>query len=58
MRVRIRTQPTRRWAVQREFNRRIKYRFDKLAIESPYTSTRILSTVPAAPVVPMKAAAP
>jgi small-conductance mechanosensitive channel len=49
MRVRIRTQPTRRWAVQREFNRRIKYRFDKLAIESPFTSTRILSTVPPPP---------
>lgn len=52
MRVRIRTQPTRRWAVQREFNRRIKYRFDKLAIESPFTSTRILSTVPAPPADP------
>jgi small-conductance mechanosensitive channel len=51
MRVRIRTQPTRRWAVQRELNRRIKYRFDKLAIESPFTSTRILSTVPG-PVAP------
>ena len=46
MRVRIRTQPTRRWAVQRELNRRVKYRFDKLAIESPFTSSRALSNVP------------
>jgi small-conductance mechanosensitive channel len=58
MRVRIRTQPTRRWAVQREFNRRIKYRFDKLAIESPFTSTRILSTVPAPPPEPAPSDAP
>jgi small-conductance mechanosensitive channel len=51
MRIRIRTQPTRRWAVQREFNRRIKYRFDERAIESPFTSTRILSTVPGPPAI-------
>jgi small conductance mechanosensitive channel len=49
LRVRIRTTPGQRWAVSRELNRRIKYRFDELAIESPMTSTRILSTNPPPP---------
>jgi small-conductance mechanosensitive channel len=44
LRARIKTTPTQRSAVQREFNRRLKYRFDHLAIESPFTSPRILST--------------
>lgn len=43
MRVRIKTLPASRWAVGRELNRRIKYRFDELAIESPITSYRVLS---------------
>jgi small-conductance mechanosensitive channel len=46
LRARIRTLPSQRWAVQREFNRRLKYRFDKLAIESPFTAPRMLSTNP------------
>ena len=46
LRVRIKTQPTKRWAVQREINRRVKYRFDQLAIESPFTSYRVLCTTP------------
>ena len=49
LRARIKTQPPKRWAVQREFNRRLKYKFDELAIESPFTSPRILSTVPGPP---------
>ena len=49
MRVRIKTQPGRRWAVGRELNRRIKQRFDELAIESPLTSHRVLSNNPAPP---------
>ena len=49
LRVRIRTTPGQRWAVGRELNRRIKYRFDELAIESPMTSTRVLSTNPPPP---------
>jgi small-conductance mechanosensitive channel len=52
LRVRIRTTPGQRWAVSRELNRRIKYRFDELAIESPMTSTRILSSNPAPPEMP------
>jgi small conductance mechanosensitive channel len=44
LRARVRTLPAKRWAVQREFNRRLKYRFDELAIESPFTSPHILST--------------
>ena len=50
LRARLRTVSAQRWAVGREFNRRLKYRFDELAIESPFTSHRILSTVPAPPV--------
>jgi small-conductance mechanosensitive channel len=43
LRVRMKTQPGSRWAVARELNRRIKVRFDQLAIESPFTSHRVLS---------------
>ena len=46
LRVRLKTQPTSRWAVARELNRRIKNRFDELAIESPMTSYKVLSTQP------------
>ena len=48
LRVRMKTQPASRWSVGRELNRRIKLRFDELAIESPLTSYRALSA-PAAP---------
>ena len=51
MRVRIKTQPSSRWAVARELNRRIKMRFDANAIESPFTSHKVLMRdPPAAPV--------
>ncbi len=46
MRVRLKTQPGSRWAVAREMNRRIKNRFDELAIESPFTSHKVLSRDP------------
>ena len=49
LRARIKTLPAARWAVGRELNRRIKVRFDERAIESPFTSHRVLSTNPAAP---------
>ena len=49
LRARMKTQPSSRWAVGRELNRRIKERFDALAIESPFTSYRVLSTNPAPP---------
>ena len=52
LRVRIKTLPGQRWAVGRELNRRFKQRFDEFAIESPITSFRVLSNVPAAPVGP------
>lgn len=56
MRVRIKTQPSSRWAVTRELNRRIKIRFDESAIESPFTSHRSLSreTAPAVATVPVE----
>ena len=49
LRARVKTSPSQRLPVQREFNRRLKYRFDRLAIESPFTSPRILSSVPGPP---------
>ena len=54
LRARIKTQPTSRWAVGRELNRRIKLRFDEKAIESPFTSHRVLcvNSPPPAPTPP------
>ncbi|KAA5613286.1 mechanosensitive ion channel domain-containing protein [Rhodovastum atsumiense] len=46
LRTRIKTVPGQRWAVGRELNRRIKIRFDELAVESPWTSYRVLSGAP------------
>jgi len=40
LRTRIRTMPGQRWAVGRELNRRIKQRFDELAIQSPISAIR------------------
>ena len=36
IKVRIKTRPIRQWAVMREFNRRMKQRFDELGIEIPF----------------------
>ena len=49
LRVRLKTQPSSRWSVTRELNRRIKERFDELAIESPLTAYRSLSHTPPPP---------
>ena len=49
LRVRMKTQAASRWSVTRELNRRVKERFDELAIESPVTSHRALSASPAPP---------
>ncbi len=46
VRARMRTTPSQRWAVQREFNRRIKQRFDEDEIESPMTSYKALHRAP------------
>ena len=46
MRVRLRTTPAQRWAVTREFNRRVKYRFDELAIQSPLTAYKAQGWMP------------
>ncbi len=46
LRARVMTLPGQRWAVSRELNRRVKMRFDELAIESPITSFRALSGNP------------
>ena len=53
LRTRIKTVPGQRWAVGRELNRRFKSRFDELAIESPWTSFRVLgSPAPVPPAEP------
>lgn len=46
LRARLRTTPSQRWTVSRELNRRIKYRFDELAIQSPITSYRVQGWLP------------
>ena len=40
LRTRMRTTPNQRWSVGREFNRRIKQRFDELGIQSPISAPR------------------
>lgn len=42
IRSRIKTDPGARWMVGREFNRRIKQRFDKLGIEIPYPHQKLV----------------
>lgn len=42
IRVRIKTEPMARWSVAREFNRRIKQRFDRLGIEIPYPHQKLV----------------
>lgn len=39
---RIRTGPSQRWAVGREFNRRMKRRFEELGIEMPYPTQKLV----------------
>jgi len=46
LRARIRTTPSQRWAVNREFNRRLKYRFDELGIQSPITAWKAQGWLP------------
>jgi small conductance mechanosensitive channel len=36
IRVRIKTEASQQWSIRREFNRRVKQRFDELEIEIPY----------------------
>jgi small-conductance mechanosensitive channel len=42
IRARIKGEPTARWALGREFNRRIKQRFDQLGIEIPYPHQKLI----------------
>jgi small-conductance mechanosensitive channel len=42
IRSRVKTDPSARWMVGREFNRRIKQRFDKLGIEIPYPHQKLV----------------
>jgi len=40
--VRFKTEPSQRWAVARELNRRVKRRFDELGIEIPYPHQKLV----------------
>jgi small-conductance mechanosensitive channel len=42
IRVRLKTDPSQRWGVARELNRRIKRRFDELGIEIPYPHQKLV----------------
>lgn len=42
IRIRLKTDPSQRWAVARELNRRIKKRFDELGIEIPYPHQKLV----------------
>ncbi len=46
LRVRLRTTPSQRWAVNREFNRRVKYCFDDNAVQSPITAYKVQGWLP------------
>ena len=41
IRSRLKTQPGAQWRVKREFNRRVKIRFDEEGIEIPFPHTTI-----------------
>lgn len=41
IKARFKTVPTKQWMVTREFNRRIKKRFDELGIEFPFPQTTL-----------------
>jgi small-conductance mechanosensitive channel len=58
MRVRIRTTPSQRWAVNREFNRRVKYCFDENAVQSPITAYKVQGWLPPGAERPMPKPAP
>ena len=58
MRVRLRTTPSQRWAVNREFNRRVKYCFDENAVQSPITAYKVQGWMPPGAERPIPVAAP
>ncbi len=58
MRVRLRTTPSQRWAVNREFNRRVKYCFDENAVQSPITAYKVQGWLPPGAERPMPKPAP
>jgi small conductance mechanosensitive channel len=41
MRARVKTNPSDKWSVAREFNRRLKKRFDELGIDIPFPQTTV-----------------
>jgi small-conductance mechanosensitive channel len=57
IKARIRCGPFGRWSVRREFNRRMKLRFDEHGIEIPYPHQQLVMAQPAGPVGSTLAAA-
>ncbi|BDG75070.1 mechanosensitive ion channel family protein [Roseomonas fluvialis] len=56
IRVRFKTEPSQRWAVARELNRRVKRRFDELGIEIPYPHQKlVVEQGPPHPAAPARA---
>lgn len=56
IRARFKTRPIRQWAVGREFNRRMKKRFDELGINIPYPHMQVVMSRPSAkPALPAPA---
>ena len=49
IRVRIKAHPQRRWDVRREFNRRVKERFEREGIEFPFPPRPVAAAKPALP---------
>jgi moderate conductance mechanosensitive channel len=58
IRARIKTLPSRQWNVGREYNRRIKQKFDALGIEIPFPHQKIYFGEPAAGAAAMTIAEP
>ncbi|HRQ81413.1 MAG TPA: mechanosensitive ion channel [Azospirillaceae bacterium] len=56
IRARFKTRPIRQWAVGREFNRRMKKRFDEMGVNIPYPHMQVVMSRPTAkPALPAPA---
>ncbi len=58
LRLRLRTTPSQRWAVNRDFNRRVKYCFDENAVQSPITAYKVQGWLPPGAERPMPRPSP
>jgi small conductance mechanosensitive channel len=58
IKARIKTPPIKQWGVMREFNRRMKRRFDEVGIDLPFPHRTVLMHTITPPPSPPEAAAP